>query len=161
MENTQRLRSVCSALKISSTRVEQWLSRGYLEGLEHNTVPGRARVLTKTDALRILALSELTDAGLPAAAVYREIRHLKAFHDDTAYLIMSRGKLMRLIPTSPLGRPPPSEDVGRLVDVTPGDFRTDIVRGRDLHALLSDPNRRFSIILNLDALEDRVDAAWK
>lgn len=157
--DTVRLRPLCWALGFNATRPEQWISRGYFTPSEPG-VPGRARQLTKKDAVGLLALVELVDAGLDAAKIHHEIRNLSLFKSRT-YLVISTGRLGFLIPATERGAPAPTEDERTRVRLPPGMFRSKVIPEEKLFDTLTDPNRHVSIVLSLDGLLDRVNAAWE
>lgn len=156
---TVRLRPLCHALEINATRPEQWISRGYFKPSEAG-VSGRARQLTKKDAVTLLALVELVDAGFDAAAIYREVQHL-TLYQSKSYLVIARGSLGLIIPSSEPGDPAPSEDECSRVMLPPGHFRKVVVPENKLFETITDPNKTVSIVVCIDGLLERVNAAWE
>ena len=156
--NTVRLRPLCHALGFNATRPEQWISRGYFNPSEPG-VPGRARELTKRDAVQLLALVELVDAGFDASHIYREVQNLILRKDTQVFLVISTGYLGRLIPATPRGGPGVGiEDCAPIY--FPGQLYSDIVRVEELQATITQKERHVSIVLSLDNLHDRVNEAW-
>ncbi len=155
--DTVRLRPLCYALGFNATRPEQWISRGYLQ-LSEAGVPGRARQLTKGDAVKLLALAELVDAGFDAAKVWYEVRYIPLYKSET-FLVISTGRLGLIIPTSERGSPAPTDDECRRVHV-PGRLYSTKVPREKLLETITDPNRYVSVIISLDNLKSRVNEAW-
>lgn len=156
---TVRLRPLCYELGFNATRPEQWISRGYFKPSEKG-VPGRARELTKKDAVTLLALVELVDAGFDAATIHHEVQHLTLYKSKT-YLVISRGNIGFLIPASERGAPAPTEEERTRVLLPPGHFRSSVVPEEKLLDTITDANRHLSVVISLDGLLDRVDAAWE
>ena len=156
---TVRLRPLCNELDLNATRVEQWISRGYFKPSEAG-VAGRARQLTKKDAVTLLALAELVDAGLDAATIHREVENLFLFK-GRSYLVISRGELGLLVPASEQGKPAPTAADCTRVPLAAGDYRSDVVAEADLPGVLADPFKSVSIVVSLDYLLAVVDAAWE
>lgn len=155
---TVRLRPLCHALGFNATRPEQWISRGYFKPSEVG-VPGRARQLTKKDAVTLLALVELVDAGFDAAKIYREVVNLSLYQSKT-YLVISTGKLGFLIPATERGEPALSEDRLTRVELPPGHYRSQVVTEDKLLETISDGNKYLSVVMSLDGILDRVNSAW-
>lgn len=155
---TVRLRPLCQALDISTSRTEQWISRGYFKPSQPG-VSGRARELSKKDAGQLLALSDLVDAGFDAAKVHREVQNLRLFKQGKAFLVISTGYLGRIIPSTPRGGPGASDDDCTPIHV-PGHLYSDIVSENELTELLAHGDRHVSIVICLDSLLARVDKAW-
>lgn len=154
---TVRLRPLCYALRLNATRPEQWISRGYLQ-LSEAGVSGRARQLTKEDAVKLLALAELVDAGFDAAKVQYEVRYLP-LHKSETFLVISTGRLGLIVPPSARGAPAPGVDECARVHV-PGRLYSTSVPREKLLETITDPNRFVSVIISLDNLLRRVDEAW-
>lgn len=154
---TVRLRPLCRALGFNATRPEQWISRGYLH-LSEAGVPGRARQLTKGDAVKLLALAELVDAGFDAAKVHYEVRYLPLYKSET-FLVISTGRLGLIIPASERGYPAPSDEECTRVHV-PGRIYSINVSRENLLETITDPNRYVSVIISIDNLLSRVNEAW-
>lgn len=155
---TVHLRPLCYELGFNATRPEQWISRGYFKPSEQG-VPGRARELTKKDAVTLLALVELVDAGFDAATIHREIQHLTLYKSKT-YLVISRGNIGFLVPPSERGSRGRTEEECTRVMLQPGVFRSSAVPEERLLETITDPNKHVSVVVSLDSLLDRVDAAW-
>lgn len=155
---TVRLRPLCQALDLSTSRTEQWISRGYFKPSQPG-VSGRARELFKKDAGQLLALSDLVDAGFDAAKVHREVQNLHLFKRGKAFLVISTGYLGRVIPPTPRGGPGASDEDCTPIHV-PGHLYSDIVPENELAALLAGEDRHVSIVICLDSLLARVDKAW-
>lgn len=158
--DTVRLRPLCYALGFNATRPEQWISRGYFKPSDPG-VPGRARELTKADAVKLLALVELVDAGFDAAAVYREVQRLYGFKKERAFLVISRGNIGFIIPSSERGKPAPTQDECTRVWLPPGHFKSDIVPASELLNEITDPHKSVCVVVSLDRLAEKVDAAWE
>jgi hypothetical protein len=158
--DTVRLRPLCYALGFNATRPEQWISRGYFKPSEAG-VPGRARELTKDDALKLLVLVELVDAGIDAAAIHRDIRFLHRFRGERAFLVISRGEIGLIIPATERGSPAPTDDECTRVSLPPGHYRSDVVSESDLLRVITDPHKSVSFVVNLNRLYERVNAAFE
>lgn len=154
-----RLRPLCYALGFNATRPEQWISRGYFKPSEPG-VPGRARQLTKKDAVTLLALVELVDAGFDAAKIYREVQRLSLNRSKT-YLVISTGRLGFIIPVTEPGAPASTDDDCTRVQLPPGRFRSVIVPEEQLLSVIADQHKHVSVVVSIDGLVDRVNAAWE
>lgn len=154
---TVRLRPLCYKLGFNSSRIEQWISRGYFQP-DEASVPGRARELTKSDAVKLLTLVELVDAGFDASKVYEHLQYLHLLKTET-YLVLSSGRLFRII--APTSRGSAASDNSKDQSVyVPGRLSKEIVSREDLLNIISDSNRHVSIVVNLDNIANRVDKAW-
>ncbi|MEN5276432.1 hypothetical protein ABE527_05725 [Brucella sp. TWI432] len=156
---TVRLRPLCYELGFNATRPEQWISRGYFKPSEIG-VPGRARQLTKRDAVMLLALVELVDAGFDASTIHREVQNLTLYKQKT-YLVISRGRLGFIIPPSERGAPAPSEEDSTRVTLPLGMFRSAVVPEEKLLETITDDHKSVSVVISLDGLLDRVNTAWE
>lgn len=154
-----RLSQVCNELGISKRRVEQWISRGILKP-DNETVAGSARLITFSDAIRIVAIDRLLEAGVPLEDAARcRIPHLHAFKDESAYLVLRTGFMLEIIPTTRRGDPPPKIGEGRPVHKH-GYFDSEIVPESHVFDLITDPKSFASVVLPLKSIEDKVNAAW-
>lgn len=155
---TVSLRTICYALGFNATRPAKWIEDGYLTP----SVPGGSSLdheLTKGDALSLLALADLDEAGLAPSHIYREVQRLDRYQTRTC-LVISTGHLGRLIPSTPRGGPGASDEDCTPVHM-PGRLYHDIVPLDRMYEVLADKQRHVTIILNLDHLKDRVDEAWQ
>ena len=104
---------LCAGLNLSRARVDQWIARGLLR-LETESSQGRAREWTKGDAMKLAALSDMADAGLPLDKVAPHVQFLTGFKNEPAYLVVYYG-VVRIMATSRRGAPINPDGVDAIV----------------------------------------------
>jgi hypothetical protein len=146
---------ICERMKVSRSRVDQWLSRGFLK-LETETTSGRMRQWTERDAIKLVALRDMADADLPLEKVAPHIQFLTRRSDD-AYLTIYYGP-HRLISSANRGDPVPNEnDLTGSEILVPGHLASDIFSGAALWDFLSKGGGLVAIVLPLHLITARVD----
>ena len=162
MEKTYTMRQIREVLDLpfSTERVEQWISRGLFQP-EHNPQPGIARQWSFREVVKLVALAEAADWGVNPKEVSPHFAEFGArWKSGPRYLVIFTGIVKALIPATPRGGHPSTPDELLPVDM-PGQKHSDIVKEEDLLDFLRDPNKRASMVVKIDDIEDRVWAAWE
>ena len=146
------LLELCWRLRLRERIILEWASKGLIRP-EHSPDDW-----SLSDAIRIVVLNDIADAGLPVEALARYVGHLRSFKNDRAMLVIAY-EARELIPCSPRGSSPPKQGTGPKV-VMPGVLTPHIVPARELSGFLDCPDRRVGIVLPLDAIEERVKRVW-
>lgn len=148
------VRHAARAANITRTQLDQWVSRGYVTPT-HKPGMGEARRYTMGDIVAIGALAELVRLGLSAAHASQFVPYVRGFKDSEAILVVWQGPIP-LIPATDRGsKSHPDGETLKAYDPDRPPFRSDIVRARDLPALIEDPDKRALLAVNLDHVETR------
>jgi hypothetical protein len=118
------------------------------------------------DVLRLTVIARLAEIGIStleggplAAQMLGSTEYLHGFRDDVAYLVVSTGMLGEIIQTTPRGAPAAKSGAGKKI-YAPGILYPSLIKGADLAAVVADPDRYVSVIVNLDEVERHVKANW-
>lgn len=152
MPQTLTIHQVAKATEMTKHQIGAWISRGYFKPT-NEVEPGKARVFTITDAIRLGAAIELVRVGMDPieAAVATQVIH--GLNDDVAFLVVSQGPVV--VPTIKL----PDGSSGIAYNPDMPMKRRKIVGSRQLTEILLDPDKRSCAIVNIDGVEKRVRAA--
>ncbi|MFC4731967.1 helix-turn-helix domain-containing protein [Salipiger abyssi] len=130
---------LCKGLGISRTRLDQWVSRGFLKPM-HTPAPGVGRTWDLPDAMRAAITHRLFSHGIKLTAwgnssdeklLASKLAHLKGFKNDAAILALY------------------SEFAG-------GPIRKGTMRPSEVAAFIMDHKLDFLLLINLDQLEDEL-----
>lgn len=114
---------------------------------------------TKADAVMLLFVARLAEAGISPSTIARAIQNIHGFKNDTAWLVISTGALSEIIQPSPCGEPGTKPGKSTRVH-NPGVLHFKTVKGSKLKRIIKNPKRYVSIIVNLDEIEKHVKAEW-
>ncbi len=150
---------ICEGLKVSCSRVDQWIARRIME-LETESSQGKTRAWTKLDAIKLVTLIYLSDAGLPLEPIARLLDGLRGFTDDVAFFVIFYGP-HHLIKTSRRGDAPSREEDCTPVYMPGAEWlQHELIRKRDLIKFITRDDVRVSIVISLGAIENRIEQLW-
>lgn len=134
------------AAQITRRQVDAWVSRGYIVP-KHTPGNGEARLFSQREIVTLAALAEVSRLmGIDVKKVAPWMPHLHGWEDDQAILAF-----WPVPPAKPGGAgfydPDGAQIIGR------------VVRLRDVPQMVADSMRRSLILVNIDHVESRVQAA--
>ena len=141
------IQQLADAARLTRYQVEAWISRGHFKP-ENPVENGKARKYTYEDAVVLSAVAEFTRLGLTPTVISMHTGVLR-FREGRGVLfaITSIMRQVRATEANP--------DIGGEIDLTSGQ----IIDPDDIQRIMDDPQVRAFAVVNIDKIEQRVQAS--
>lgn len=152
------IKQISEALKISRSRVEMWISRGYFVTPDKPML-GMAREWDITDAVRLAIMSDLIEAGVPAQQAGNLVTVAPATMSDFGLVPFVTPFAIRSEPAFFVAWQGWHEMAGGGKAHMPGNWYSETVWAHDLAGFVGGPDIDFATVININSVIARVTAA--
>ena len=155
VERTYSVQQCAAAANVSRHQMEGWLARGFIKP-EHKPAPPAPRKYTYRDVLHVAIFAEMVRLGLPIANCISGATFLPGMRAEMGILAFWQGPMELIGATDrstgkPLGGKP-----GKAYNPDQPPLHARIVPVQDVVSLVTDPDVRALVTVNLAHVEQRV-----